>query len=146
MTPMPARAPQLPLGVAEMDEDHARLEAMMEAAALVVESDLAAALAAVQRELAAHFVREETLLAEAGFPALGCHVAQHRRLLELAAEAMATSAARPAELRGFLADVLPGLVAGHIASIDRVSAEFLNGRISGAMFGSLRAAGQGAAS
>lgn len=143
---MPARAPQLPLGVAEMDEDHARLEAMMEAAALAADGDLAAALAAVQRELAAHFAREETLLAAAGFPALGCHVAQHRRLLDLAAGAMAAQAARPTELRRFLADLLPGLVAGHIASIDRVSAEFLRGGMSGAMFGSLRAAGQGAAS
>lgn len=142
---MPNRAPRFPLGVAEMDADHALLEAMIESAAAASDHDLAAALAAVQSELAAHFAREETLLGRAGFPALGCHVAQHRRLLDLVAEAGVAHAARPAELRRFLADLLPGLVAGHIASIDRVSAEFVKGQISAAMFASLRDVAEGVA-
>jgi hemerythrin len=142
---MSSRAPRLPLGVAEMDEFHARLAAMMEAAAPAPDGDLATALAAVQSELAAHFTGEERLLAQAGIPALRCHVAQHRRLLDLVAGAMVAHAARPAELRRFLAEMLRGLVAGHIASIDRVSAEFVKGRMSEAMFGSLRDIRAGAA-
>lgn len=118
--------PQTVLGNDLMDEDHARLEALFAGVASTADSDLALCLAEIEAELKAHFAREEAMMGDAGLPILHCHIAQHTMLLgELHAGHAAAEAGDHRGLRRFLGETLPQLIAGHIDSVDRVSASFL---------------------
>lgn len=130
--------PAIPLGVPEMDADHATLEALFERAGTTPDGDLVTLFHEIEAEVIAHFEREEALMRRAEVPVLHCHETQHRLLLgEFAA-------ARPAEpvpdakaLRQSLA-VLAGFVEGHVGSVDRVTAQFLGGTLDPAMVAALR--------
>ncbi len=118
--------PQTVLGNDLMDEDHARLETLFAGVAATADGDLAQSLADIGDELRAHFAREEAMMREAGLPILHCHIAQHSMLLEeLRTGHAAAEAGDHNGLRRFLVETLPQLVAGHIDSVDRVSASFL---------------------
>ncbi len=114
------------LGVPLMDADHATLEAMFERVSTTPDSGLAVLLAAIEAEIRAHFAREEDLMRAAGLPILHCHIAQHEMLLAELRHGHASAATDDAvTLRRFLGLTLPGLVNGHIESVDAVSATFL---------------------
>ncbi|HRK24953.1 MAG TPA: hemerythrin family protein [Beijerinckiaceae bacterium] len=136
--------PSIPLGVTLMDDDHARIEDALAQAARVADAGLHAALQRCRAELAGHFAREEALMEAAGLPVLGCHVAQHRRLIDDVDAMLKDAAATPERLRLYIARDLPNLVLAHIASIDQLSARFLTGEIPGATMARLRMAEEAA--
>jgi hemerythrin-like metal-binding protein len=117
--------PQLPLGVAVMDDDHYALEHMFSRTPLIEESDLPAHLDAIIAAIGAHFVREEAEMEKAGAPILHCHKGQHEALLKEAAHVRETFAGADARMRRHLIGfVLAQLVANHIATVDRISSAF----------------------
>lgn len=131
--------PQTTLGNPLMDNDHARLEALMAEAAVVADGELAARLRDVEAETRAHFAREEEMMRAAQLPILHCHIAQHAMLLGAFDEGRAAAAAddMPA-LRRFLGEILPQLIAAHVDSVDRVSASFLAAEMSADDFAHFR--------
>ena len=62
--------PQLPLGVAVMDEDHFVIEQMLARTPLVADAELPAHLDAILAEIRAHFAREEAEMERVGVPIL----------------------------------------------------------------------------
>jgi len=125
----------LELGVAEMDDDHARIDALLAHARVTRPDRLAELLVAVRAELAGHFEREEALLRQNDFPGLFCHVAQHRMIL---ADLDRGAGAPAASLPRLLEVVIPQLVRSHIATMDGMAAAFLKGETSAADFEGLR--------
>jgi len=124
--------PQNPLGVPLMDEDHARLEDMFEAAATMDDAGLPAAFVEIRNELAAHLAREEKLMQAHDVPVLPCHVELHQALMTQAeAGQRLVDSGDLAGLRIHLASALPHLVAQHVATADTVSAGFIKGDMSG---------------
>jgi hemerythrin len=129
-----ARLPQLPL--AFMNADHARearlvndVEAALDAhrrgeGTLGGVVETLSLLAVHTRE---HFMREETAMREARFPAYLVHKAAHDRVLEeMDAEARAFRDSGDGErLSRYLADALPAWFANHVRTMDTVTAAFL---------------------
>lgn len=124
-----------PLGVALMDNDHARLEALIGAAAQTPEHELPALLSQLQRELAAHFAREEDLMRAQNFPGLHCHTAQHELLLS---EARRAGAATPGSLRQTIGVHIAQLVESHVLTLDTITAAFMRGEFGPENFDNLR--------
>lgn len=132
-------SPHVALGVPLMDADHATLEAMFESVSSTPDARLAALLAEIETEIRAHFAREEDLMRAVGLPILHCHIAQHELLLaELRHGHAAVAIGDKLALRRFLDSKLPGLVSGHIESVDAVSASFLRGGTAATDLGCLR--------
>ena len=130
--------PAIPLGVPEMDADHAALELMFERVVETRDEDLAALYREIEDEVIAHFAREEVLMDEAGAPVAHCHKTQHRLLLDqFAATRPGDGPVDAAELRRTLA-ILEEYVEGHVGSVDRVTAQFLGGTLDPAMVAALR--------
>lgn len=121
----------LALGNALMDEDHAKLETLLTRIATTADADLAPCLCEIETETRAHFAREEEMMRAADLPILHCHIAQHSMLLgEFAAGHAAAEVGDHAKLRRFLGTTLPQLIAAHIDSVDRVSAQFMASAVS----------------
>jgi hemerythrin len=119
--------PQLPLGVAVMDDDHYALEQMIGRSAWIEEADLPAHLDAIIAEMAAHFAREEAEMEKIGVPILHCHKGQHKALLEEADKLRATFAgADERTRRRLIGFVLAHMVANHIATVDQISSTFFD--------------------
>jgi hemerythrin-like metal-binding protein len=132
-------APLFPLGVQLMDDDHAHLEELFACAGSVEDDKLADFLETVRAEVAAHFAREEEHMQARDVPVYDCHVAQHRLLLaELDAVRAQAENMAPSALRSFLDRVVPNLVMSHVASVDRVTATFLQGGLDARLVGKLR--------
>lgn len=129
----------LSLGVSSMDSDHATIEALFAQAPHIQDDGLPAYFDAVRTEIQEHFLREEALMRQHQVPVLFCHMAQHRRILDTldAAEKMLRNMAWK-ELRAFLTHDLPGIVQAHVASIDRLSANFILGIADSALADQLR--------
>lgn len=135
--------PHLVLGVKEMDDDHARLEAILARVPDTADAQLPALLDEIAAETRAHFSHEEALMRAADFPVLFCHMAQHKMILDgIEAARGAVTRSDMKGLRNYLAVVLPELIASHVASVDRVTAGFLKGETTAADFVDLRAPGR----
>jgi hemerythrin-like metal-binding protein len=74
--------PQLPLGVAVMDDDHYALEQMFSRTPQSEDAALPAHLDAIIEAIRAHFAREEAEMERVGVPILHCHQGQHAALLK----------------------------------------------------------------
>ena len=132
-------APKFALGVPLMDDDHAHLESLFGCVDAVADERLPEFLETVRSEVAAHFAREEELMRDRDVPVYDCHVAQHRLLLsELDTARASAPSTRPAQLREFLSYVGPNLVMSHVASVDRVTAAFLQGGLDPRLVDKLR--------
>ncbi|MBV5265527.1 bacteriohemerythrin [Pinisolibacter aquiterrae] len=130
--------PAIVLGVPEMDADHAVIEPMFERVSTTPDAALADLFREIEAEVIAHFAREEALMEREGVPVLHCHQAQHRLLLgEFAAARPSQDGFDAAALRERFA-VLAGFVAGHVGSVDRVTAQFLGGTLDPALVQALR--------
>lgn len=123
----------LHLGVETMDEDHQRIDEMLDACAAASDDELLARYAALRAETAAHFEREEELMRIGRTPVYACHVAQHRRLLD-DMDVPRDAAA----LRRYVEADLPRDIAAHVASIDQLTARFLTGEIDPALADQLK--------
>ena len=129
----------LTLGVPEMDADHAVLAAMFGRIDATADADLAALFEEIEAEVAAHFAREEHLIDAHDVPIAHCHKAQHALLLaEFAAAHPIVAAGDPVALRRLIGEVLPELVAGHVASVDLITSQFLGGHMGVEDFSKLR--------
>lgn len=123
--------PQNPLGVPLMDEDHARLEALFDAAATLDDARLPTAFTEIRVELAAHLAREEKLMQAHDVPVLPCHIELHQALqAQTDAGQRFVDSGDMAGLRIHLTSAVPHLVAQHVASADTVSAGFIKGDMS----------------
>ena len=122
--------PQLPLGVAVMDEDHYALEQMFARTPQIEDAGLPAHLDAIIEEIRAHFAREEAEMERVGVPILHCHQGQHAALLKEADFCATVFCARNREMRRHLIGfTLAQHVANHIASVDQISSTFFNQKI-----------------
>jgi len=122
-----------------MDTDHRRIDGIFEAISTASDDTLPGLYHELDRELAAHFSREEKLMEEAGFPGFHCHVAQHNSVLEqLRRGAQMAASPSLAELREHLTRVMPQIVQGHVFTLDRMTAAFLKGEFNRSVFGPLR--------
>jgi hemerythrin-like metal-binding protein len=121
--------PQLPLGVAVMDEDHYALEQMFAATAQVADADLPSHLQAILEAIRAHFTREEAAMEAIQVPILHCHRGQHTALLAEAERLREACRQADARMRRHVIGFrLARLVADHIASVDAISSQFFNDR------------------
>jgi hemerythrin len=122
--------PQLPLGVAVMDQDHYVIEQFFARTPQIEADALPAYLDAILEEIAAHFSREEAEMARVGVPILHCHKGQHAALLQ-EAEALRAGFSRADERmrRHLIGFTLAQLVANHIASVDQISSTFFDRKI-----------------
>ena len=125
--------PQLP--IASMNADHVRearlvndVEAALEAhgrgeGTLVAVVEKLSVLAVHTRE---HFLREESMMREAGFPAYAAHKAEHDRVLaEVDAEVrIFREAGDAARLGRFLRETLPAWYVSHTRTMDQVTSRF----------------------
>jgi hemerythrin-like metal-binding protein len=122
--------PQLPLGVAVMDEDHYTLEQMFARTPLIGNVDLSAHLDAIIAALRAHFTREEAAMEAEAVPILSCHRGQHAALLQEADRLREAFAFADAPMRRQVIGFgLARLVADHIASVDAISSNFFAHKI-----------------
>lgn len=129
----------LKLGVPEMDADHEAIEAMFARLDTTADAALAALFGEIEAEVRAHFAREEDLFEAAALPIAHCHKAQHALLLgEFDAVRPTVATAEPAALRRLIGEVLHELVAGHVASVDRVTSTYLIGDPAAPSFTGLR--------
>ncbi len=127
----PRQIPQV--AVAFMNADHAHEVSLLDdvEAALAAHGRGEGTLAAVLERLSLlavhtreHFLREESMMREVGFPAYPQHKAEHDRVLaEVDAEARAFRAQGDvARLSRYLFDALPAWFLAHIRSMDQVTA------------------------
>lgn len=121
--------PNLPLGVPLMDADHAILEAMFERVPVTRDDELPALFMQIEAEVIAHFAREEQLMAEHDAPVAHCHHTQHALLLAEFSRARSVATGEDAEALRLVLAQLEEFVAGHVASVDRVTAQFLGGTL-----------------
>ena len=129
----PAQVPQLPVPFMNADHAHeARLVNDLEDA-LAAHGRGAGSLSAVLERLALlavhtreHFLREETLMREEGFPAYPVHKAEHDRVLaEMDAEArIFREKGDGVRLARYLFETLPAWFLNHIRTMDAVTAGF----------------------
>jgi hemerythrin len=109
-------------GQKAMDRDHAACAALYRTALAADEAAFPAAYRAFCRHLAEHFAEEERLMRAAGFPPHRIHAAEHRSALAACEKALARGQARD-----FLEAQFPLWFRHHLATMDRVTARFLNG-------------------
>ena len=122
--------PSITLGIRAMDDDHAALEELLRTVGAAPDRKLPALFETIAREVHAHFAREEALMRQHRLPVLFCHIAQHKRILEtISAARLMTDLLDIAALRHFLEDDLPQQLFAHMASVDRVAAELISGRL-----------------
>ena len=130
----PATLPDLPIPF--MNEDHAREAALVNELeeALAAHGAGAGALAPVLERLSLlavhtreHFLREESMMREARFPAYAAHKAEHDRVLaEMDAEVRAFRQRGEVErLLRFVVSTLPDWFEAHVRTLDVVTARFV---------------------
>jgi hemerythrin len=129
-----ANLPDLPISF--MNADHAREAALVNELedALAAHAAGAGPVAPVLERLSLlavhtrdHFLREESMMREARFPAYPVHKAEHDRVLaEMDAEARAFRTAGDAErLARYVRERLPEWFEGHVRTMDVVTARFV---------------------
>lgn len=127
--------PFVRLGIALMDDDHLRIDSLIDQAAGIPDAELAGLHTRIVDELRAHFSREEDLMRERDVPGVDCHVAQHRFLLEQIGN---DAALPPSELRPRLQSVVRQLIVSHVVTMDRLAAGYIKGEIGKSDFEKLR--------
>ncbi len=122
-----APAAEVPtLGFAVMDRDHIDSVALLQAACDAPAGELQVPFAAFAKHLREHFARENALMTQHGFFALHCHKDEHARVLNVVA-AMEAELAEGKEdrARKYVTLYFPDWFHTHLATMDRVTADFL---------------------
>ncbi len=132
----PALIPELPIPF--MNADHLHEAALVNDVedALATHAKGGGSLAAVVERLSVlavhtreHFLREESMMREAAFPAYPMHKAEHDRVLaQMDAEVrLFRDRGDAARLSAYLAEILPAWFANHLRTMDAVTARFVAG-------------------
>lgn len=114
---------ELDVGVAFMDHDHVEAAAMINDLARLAGADRIALLEKFIAHCREHFAREEAMMKDVGFFALGCHAGEHERMLAELDHVLA-------KLRGgetldeYFSRELPGWLMTHRNTMDFVTADF----------------------
>lgn len=120
---------ELSVGVAGMDEHHRRFLELLSRLSEAAPAELPDLFRRFLDHLAEHFAYEEGLMEAHGFPALGEHRGEHRRVLAEARE-MERSLERGRILlvRGYVRERVPEWFLLHRNTMDRITAAFLRGQ------------------
>lgn len=130
----PSQLPDLPLGF--MNRDHAEEFRLLEelGRALEAHGHGSGSIAGILERLALlavhtreHFLHEESVMREAGFPAYLPHKTEHDRVLaEMDAEAQAfRKGGDVVRLKRYLLDIVPRWFIAHTTSMDVVTAHYV---------------------
>ncbi|MBY6260732.1 hemerythrin [Azospirillum sp. 412522] len=125
--PVAAPAADIPMvGYAVMDRDHVDSVALLQAARNAPAGQLQAPFAAFAKHLREHFARENALMTEHGFFALHCHKDEHARVLTVVATMEADlEEGKEDRARLYVTEHFPDWFHTHLATMDRVTADFL---------------------
>lgn len=114
------------LGYAVMDRDHVDSVALLQAASAAPAGELRAPFAAFAKHLREHFARENALMTQHGFFALHCHKDEHARVLNVVATMEAElEEGKEDRARLYVTERFPDWFHTHLATMDRVTADFL---------------------
>lgn len=115
-----------PLNVAEMDAAHREFAELVNALAACPDSEFAERFKALMNHTRAHFAAEEELMLKSGFPALGEHSGEHKRVLdELMQFGRGLNRGRAFLARSYIASGVPEWFALHLATMDAALAAHL---------------------
>lgn len=113
------------LGYAPMDAIHREFDALVAKALACRDEGLLAALDEVHEHLIQHFREEDEWMRHSRFPAAGCHVEEHSKVLASAAEVLLLVAQGNVEIgRAFCAE-LQAWFPGHAGHLDSALAAWL---------------------
>jgi hemerythrin-like metal-binding protein len=122
------------LQVAEMDAAHRDFAELVNALAACPDAEFPERFKALMNHTRAHFAAEEELMQKSGFPALGEHAGEHKRVIdELMQFGRGLGRGRVFLARSYIHGGLPEWFALHLATMDAALAAHL---------AKLRAAGQ----
>jgi len=114
------------LGNEGMDATHEEFVALVNALGEADTPSFAELFQSLLEHTADHFMREETLMHDSGFPSLGEHRDDHRRVLaELRQLAQRVAAGRTTLARSYVRERLPDWFALHAATMDSALAAHL---------------------
>jgi hemerythrin len=114
------------LGNATMDATHAEFVALVNRLAAAEAVQFVALFQQLLEHTGDHFMREEALMVDSSFPALGEHRDEHRRVLaELRQLGSRVAAGRTALARRYVQEQLPDWFALHAATMDSALAAHL---------------------
>lgn len=113
------------LGHRAMDDTHQEFVALVDAMLTVGDPDFPAALDAFARHAEDHFAQENRLMDQHDFPARGCHVDEHDKVLTSVREVRALVAAGDLEIGRELAQALMDWFPGHADYMDSALATWL---------------------
>ena len=113
----------LNVGIGFMDDDHAVAASQINALAAADPPRRIELMRGFLDHCRHHFAREEEMMRQTGFFALGCHQGEHQRVLtELAAVLAKLEAGEPQD--SYFAKTLPEWLTIHRNTMDFVTAEF----------------------
>lgn len=113
----------LNVGVGFMDDDHAVAAGQINALAEAGPAERIELLRAFLDHCRHHFAREEEMMRQTGFFALGCHQGEHERVLAELEDVLAKLEAGDAQ-DGYFTKDLPNWLMIHRNTMDFVTAEF----------------------
>lgn len=115
-----------PLQVAEMDAAHREFAELVNVLAACPDSEFPERFKALMNHTRAHFAAEEELMLKSGFPALGEHSGEHKRVIdELIQFGRGLSRGRVLLARSYIASGIPEWFALHLATMDAALAAHL---------------------
>jgi hemerythrin-like metal-binding protein len=118
----------LDLGVPQMDQTHREFLAVLNRLAEAPDEGIPAAFEALRQHTVAHFDQERGWMAETGFPAAHCHLAEHEGVLEVMREVQGYLAAGKLEVARVLARELAEWFRGHAATMDAMLAQYMRAK------------------
>ena len=114
------------LGLSEMDTAHWEFVELANALGACPDSEFAERFKALMNHTRAHFAAEEELMLKSGFPALGEHSGEHKRVIdELMQFGRGLSRGRVFLARSYIRSGLPEWFALHLATMDAALAAHL---------------------
>jgi hemerythrin len=117
--------PTKPLGYAPLDAVHAEFDDLVARTLACADDELLSCLERLQTHLRSHFGQEDDWMRESGFPAGDCHIEEHRKVLESAAQVVALVARGNLAIgRAFTAE-LDRWFPGHADYLDSALAAWL---------------------
>lgn len=127
MSVLPWDETRHPLQVAEMDAAHREFAELVNTLAACPDSEFPERFKALMNHTRAHFAAEEELMLKSGFPALGEHAGEHKRVIdELIQFGRGLGRGRVFLARSYIQSGIPEWFALHLTTMDAALAAHLN--------------------